>query len=125
MNFIKIDPRPGHPKFLKDEIRASFILQSKQKNIYSLRLCVGKYIFDKLGINEKDKISFYYEEKDKKQWLIKKSFTNIGYVSRLLSTNYYKIQITTWRLFCPSEEERGTRTIKYDFHDGGCRLYFE
>lgn len=128
MSFIEL--RPGKNKTIgdvKNKIRISFsdLTKTKKKTPkYTLTIYIGKTIADSLGINNGEKVSFSYEDTNKRIWLITKSSTDSGFTLGKQSDACLKIQLT-WQndIFLPKEDDLYIRHVKHDFFKGGIRIY--
>jgi hypothetical protein len=127
MTFIKIEPNRNRisSSHAQKIIRASFSYfkrEDKNTSGYNLILYIGKELAEKFNLRAGDKISFSYDNENKRKWLIHKS--DIGYTLGTVSGNNspaYRI-ILKWpvsKIFKPEEKDMKLRELKHEAYDGG------
>lgn len=130
MSFVKVKSGRIVLSNNKDAVRISYpYLRRSAKEIgHNLVVCVGKYIADKIGIHEGDRVDFHTDDKNPRLLLIKKTESADGYkvlpVKRKdgKSPNYYRIQ-RSWKVFQPKDDEIASHCVLFDIYDGGIRIY--
>lgn len=122
MAWIKIGRTEGGPKKI-NSVRCVFTKPKKNPK-YILRVYISIDIIEKLGFDIKKKINFYLDEYDPKIWLIKQDEKSALYSLSKLSKNSYCVGIT-WDYFSLPPNCNKVKELKYDFCNGGLRIYYE
>ncbi len=100
-----------------------------QNSNVSLTIYIGKSLAEKLRLKGGDRVSFFYDDENKKKWLIKKSSQTGGY--KLVDTsvsggrvNYLRMQLT-FKIpeFSLSTNDFSIRTVEHEIVDDGIVIY--
>lgn len=122
MKFVKINTRVGACKKTKSVRCAFFKTKSNSKGVMCLKISTD--LLEKLGFDLNKKVDFYLNEDNKKIWLIKQDETSKGYKLSRISNSTYAVNISV-DYFYISNVASKTKELKYDFYDGGLRIYYE
>ncbi|MDF3033145.1 MAG: hypothetical protein K0R76_99 [Alphaproteobacteria bacterium] len=126
MAFIELTPRKvASDSNSKSKVRIYF---SRRKNKeektvgYALMIRIGIDLADKIGIKPGDKVSFSYDDENKRSWLIKKTNNLAGYtLGGRSNASSFTLQLT-WSLFEPEESELNIRYVVSDIYQGGIKI---
>jgi hypothetical protein len=123
MAFIELTPKKTtSDENSKSKVRIRFY--PKKKGRYNLMIRIGRELANKIDIKPGDKISFSYDDENKRSWLIKKT-NNPGYkVSGRPAAPTFTVQLT-WNpliLFEPEGNELRMRYVASDIYQGGIKI---
>jgi len=129
MAFIEYNPKKSpSDSTAKSKVRINFSCKKKgEKTLgYVLIIRIGRDLADKLDIKSGDKVSFSYDDENKRIWLIKKIDTDNGYkIGSRPNALSFMLQITwdTTKLFKPDENEiNKARYVSIDFYQDSLKI---
>ena len=117
-----------------DNIISVRFFKTKKIKKYYTYISIGKSIYEKIGLNTGDRVSFFYGTDNPRIWLIKKTIEtdNESYktssqkrVSRLGERFARALKICLSLPYAPQEFEKEIHYVRYDFYEGGLRIFSE
>lgn len=124
MNFIKVPRSNRGSKRKTKSVRCYF---KKDKNKYnSLIIRISIDVIEELGFSTEKKVDFFICEDNPKIWLIRQDKNSQSYtLNTKIKKSYSAIMSLKWDYFEFPDNSSKTRELKYDFYDGGLRIYYE
>lgn len=121
MNFIKI---PANGKRKTKSVRCYFSKQKNRDHILTIKISLD--LIEELGFFPGKKVDVFMCEDNPKIWLIKqdKNSNSFTLSKKFPKTHFVTIVFKFDYIELPDNPTK-MKELKYDFYDGGLRIYYE
>ena len=115
MVYILVKPRRA--KNTEKEIRFKFFYKA-DTGLY-LSICFANKIINTIGLEAKDRVSFFYDDENPRKWIIKKSDSSVGFALYKRGGNFSQM-IFRWdnNIFDPLNSDYKIKNAIYTVSEG-------